>query len=153
VIREDRSLAPEQRNGFVKTIIVGYDDTEPSKRALARAVELAKAFDSRLLVTSVAPIMEGAGRSMGPLDPTDTPERHRAELQEAAATIEAAGLKADLVPATGHPAEAIVLVAQENGADLIVVGTRELGFVQRMLGQSTSEAVAHRARCDVLIVH
>jgi nucleotide-binding universal stress UspA family protein len=153
VIREDRLSAPSKGTAFVKTIIVGYDDTEPSKRARERAVELAKAFDAKLLVTSVAPIMEGAGRSMGPLDPTDMPEKHRAELQEAAATIEAAGLKADLVPVTGHPAEAIVYVAQENAADLIVVGTRELGFVQRMLGQSTSEAVAHRARCDVLIVH
>lgn len=59
----------------------------------------------------------------------------------------------ELVPAIGEPAEAIVEVANEKDADLIVVGTRELGFVERLLGQSVSEAVSRRARCDVLIVH
>jgi nucleotide-binding universal stress UspA family protein len=137
----------------VETIVVAYDDSEPSKRALERAIELAKAFGSKLLVTSVAPIMEAAGRSTGPLDPTDLPQKHRAELEQAASVITAAGVSAALVPAVGHPAEAIVQVARENGAQLIVVGTRELGFAQRLLGQSTSDAVVHRARCDVLIVH
>jgi nucleotide-binding universal stress UspA family protein len=137
----------------MNTIVIGYDDTEASQRALARAIELAKAFGAKLLVTSVAPILEGAGRSAGPLDPTDMPERHRAELEQAQTQATDAGLASQLVLAVGHPAEAIVEVAREHSADLIVVGTRELGFVQRMLGQSTSEAVAHRARCDVMIVH
>ena len=55
--------------------------------------------------------------------------------------------------AVGEPAEAIVTLAEERGADLIVVGTRELGFMQRMLGQSVSGAVSRQASCDVLIVH
>lgn len=134
-------------------IVVGYDDTEASGRALERAIALAKAFGAKLLVTSVAPVMEGAGRSMGPIDPVDPPARHEAELHEAAAAITAAGVNAELVPAIGHPAETIVQVARENGADMIVVGTRELGFMQRLLGQSTSANVARHARCDVLIVH
>jgi nucleotide-binding universal stress UspA family protein len=137
----------------MNTIVVGYDDTEVSKRALERAIQLSKAFGAKLLVTSVSPVMEGAGRSMGPIDPVDPPAKHEAELQEAAAAITAAGVPAELVPAIGHPAETIVQVAADNGADMIVVGTRELGFMQRMLGQSTSQNVAAHARCDVLIVH
>ena len=137
----------------MNAILLGYDDTEASKRALERAIELAKAFQAKLLVTSVAPTVQSAGRSMGALDPTDPPERHQAELEQAAVVIKAAGLSAELFPAVGHPAETIVQIAGDEGADMIVVGTREPGFVERLLGQSISQAVARRARCDVLIVH
>ena len=63
------------------------------------------------------------------------------------------GLVAQYVEAVGHPGEAIVTVAEDHKADLIVVGTREPGFVQRVLGASVSNSVSHRAHCDVLIVH
>jgi nucleotide-binding universal stress UspA family protein len=53
----------------------------------------------------------------------------------------------------GDPAEAIVQLAEERGADLVVVGTREPGFFERVLGHSVSASVQRRARCDVLIVH
>ncbi len=137
----------------MNAILLGYDDTEASKRALERAIELAKAFQAKLLVTSVAPTVQAAGRSMGALDPTDSPERHHAELEQAAAVIKAAGLSAELLPAIGHPADTIVQIAGDEGADMIVVGTREPGFVERLLGQSISQAVARHASCDVLIVH
>ena len=137
----------------MNTIVVGYDDTEASKRALNRAIELAKAFGSKLLVTSVAPVLDASGRSAGAIDPVDPPSKHEEELREAGETIKAAGLSAELVPALGHPAETIVQVANDNGADMIVVGTREISMIARVLGQSTSENVARHARCDVLIVH
>ena len=58
----------------MNAILLGYDGTEESKRALKRAIELAKAFQAKLLVTSVAPTAQvAAGRSMGALDPTDPP--------------------------------------------------------------------------------
>ncbi len=138
----------------MNTIVVGYDDTDESKRALERAMELAKAFQAKLLVTSVAPVVvAGSGRSMGATDPTDSPADHATDLEHAGDTIKAAGLSAELLPAIGHPAETIVTVAAEHDADMIVVGSRELGFLERLLGQSISQAVAAHARCDVLIVH
>jgi nucleotide-binding universal stress UspA family protein len=137
----------------MKTIVIGYDDTEPSKRALDRALGLAKAFGASLVVTSVAPVGSGGGRSMGALDPTDTPADHREELAHARAAIESAGVPAQYVLGVGDAADAIVEAAEEHGADLIVVGARELGFTQRLLGQSVSGEVAREAHCDVLIVH
>ncbi|MGI8863135.1 MAG: universal stress protein [Solirubrobacteraceae bacterium] len=135
------------------TIVLGYDDTEPSRRALARAVQLVKAFGSQLVVTSVAPVNTPAtARSAGP-DPTDTPEEHAAELAAARRELEAQGVSAEYVEAVGHPAESIVSVANDRGADMIVVGTREGGLLERLLGTSVSDSVAHHAHCDVLIVH
>lgn len=136
----------------MKTIIVGYDDTEPAKRALERAADLAGAFGSRLIVTSVVAVVTSAApRSIG-TDPQDEGV-HEAQLAAAKAFLTGRGIEADYIEALGHPAESIVEAAVERGADMIVVGTREPGFAQRLLGNSVSDAVAHRAHCDVLIVH
>jgi nucleotide-binding universal stress UspA family protein len=51
----------------MKTIVVGYDETEASKRALQRAGEIAEAFGAKLIVTSVAPVEFYATRSRGPV--------------------------------------------------------------------------------------
>ncbi len=137
----------------MKTIAVGYDETEPAKRALERAADLAQAFGAKLVVTSVAPVMLSAPRSAGAVDPTDPPELHQAELAHAREYLGTRNLEAEYVNALGEPADAILEAAQEHGADLIVVGSRELGLIQRLLGQSVSQSVAAHAHTDVLIVH
>jgi nucleotide-binding universal stress UspA family protein len=137
----------------MNTIVVGYDDTEPSKRALERAADIAEKFGSRLLVTSVAPVMTPAGHGTAGIDPTDTPSEHHVDLQHAHSYLTGRNLSAELQPAIGEPAETIVEVAEQNGADLIVLGTREPGILERLLGTSVSQAVSRHAHCDVLIVH
>jgi nucleotide-binding universal stress UspA family protein len=137
----------------MKTIVVGYDHTDPSRHALERAAELAKTFDSKVLVTSVAPLLHSSPRSAGPVDPTDSIAHHEQELAEAKSYLDEQGVEAELVPAIGEPAAAIVQLAEERDADLVVVGTREVGVIQRVLGQSVSQEVARRIHRDVLIVH
>jgi nucleotide-binding universal stress UspA family protein len=136
----------------MKKIVLGYDESDAAKRALERAAQIAKAFDSELIVTSVAPAMTSIGRSAGPVDPTDPPSAHIEELKHAQTYLEGEGLAADYVPALGHPADAIAQLAEERGADLIVLGTHTTA-IGRLLGQSVSESVAHKVHCDVLIVH
>ena len=63
------------------------------------------------------------------------------------------GVPHEFAGVVGQPVEEIVDVAERRHADLIVVGTREPGLLERLLGGSVSQAVARRARCDVLIVH
>lgn len=136
----------------MNTVILGYDDSEPSQRALERAVQLTKAFQSKLVVTSVAPIRTGTGR-MGGIDPTEPLEQHIHELYTARERLEAQGIQAEYQPALGQPADTIVELAEQRHADMIIVGTREVNVIQRLLGQSVSETVAHKTHCDVLIVH
>jgi nucleotide-binding universal stress UspA family protein len=137
----------------MKRIVLGYDDTESAKRALKRTCELAKALEGHVVVVSVAPALVSAGRGIGPIDPTDPPERHREELLEAKAVLDEEYIAADYVVGLGDPADLIVETAEQEGADMIVVGTSEPGFIARLLGLSVSETVQRRAHCDVLVVH
>jgi nucleotide-binding universal stress UspA family protein len=98
-------------------------------------------------------VMTGAAHGGGSVDPTDPPEEHEALLDRGRAALAERGIQADAVLATGDPAEAIVELAEQRSADLIVVGTREPGLWERVLGHSVSAAVQRHARCDVLIVH
>lgn len=139
----------------MKTIVVGYDETEAAKRALARAAELATAFNAKVIVTSVAQVLVGAAaaRGIGPLDPVDPPELHREELKHAAAFLGERDIDAEYSVALGDPATEILKLAESRGADLIVVGTREARLLERLIDPSVSGAVQRRAHCDVLIVH
>jgi nucleotide-binding universal stress UspA family protein len=147
----------------MRTIVVGYDDSEAAHRALQRAADLATAFSSRLVVTSVAePVVEFVsplgeaptlGRLPAPGARVDTSEIHRGDLEHARALLNEREVEATFVLGHGFAADAIVNIAEQEGADLIVVGTREPGFLDRLLGGSVSEGVARSARCDVLIVH
>lgn len=140
-------------NGTYQSILVAFDDTEPSRRALERAATLAEAYGSTVLITSIAPLVHSL-----PKVPA-TPERERPsrasseDVERATASLVERGIAAESVEATGDPASAIATLAEKRGVDLVAIGSRGLGPVQRLLGQSVSQAVSRRVRCDVLIVH
>jgi nucleotide-binding universal stress UspA family protein len=124
-------------------ILLAYNDTDVSNRALERAADLARLYEAKLVVTSVTPVAIGAAPSMEP-----GPELRRAEGR-----LGELGIQADLIEAIGDIASAIVEVAEANDVGLIILGTREPSQVERMLGHSVSESVQRMAHCDVLIVH
>ena len=146
----------------MKTIVVGFDATEVAERALARAATLAEAFGARLVVTTVAmPPVPGPGIEAAlPTAPGHFADRGADEFELAERHLERArellagrAPEADFVVEAGVPADRIVAVAEERQADLIVVGTREPGFLERLLGGSVSADVSRSSHRDVLIVH
>jgi nucleotide-binding universal stress UspA family protein len=148
----------------MKRIVVGYDGTEAAKRALDRAAELARAFESEVVVATVTaladlvPVGETVAMPLAPIaapvvDPEVEAERWQEIADEARSRLGDKGISAEIVKPIGEAADEIVRVAEERGADLIVVGTHEPGFLERLLGGSVSQGVARRAHCDVLIVH
>jgi nucleotide-binding universal stress UspA family protein len=62
-------------------------------------------------------------------------------------------VEAEYVVELGDPAERLLEVADQRNADLIVVGSCERGFLERLRGRSVDEAVARRSERDVLLVH
>jgi nucleotide-binding universal stress UspA family protein len=133
----------------MQNIVLGYDDTDAAKRALERAAQLTKAFGSKLTVTSVVPVEPARGG----IDPMESPAKHAEEAAQAREYLEGQGIDADYQGIVGDPADAIVELALARGADLIIVGTREVGMLSRLFGQSVSDRLEHKAHCDVLVVH
>jgi nucleotide-binding universal stress UspA family protein len=127
----------------VQTIVVAYDD--PDSRTLTRAADLAQSLNAALIVTNVV-----SGDSESKEGGTDY---SRARLDQAQAYLAERGLEAELVPASGEPANAIVALVKERKADLIVVGMRKKGFFERLVEGSVAQDVMRRATCDVLAVH
>jgi nucleotide-binding universal stress UspA family protein len=137
----------------MNTIMLAYDGEPAARKALERAATLSKGLGARLIVASVVPLQVGGVRSGGPVDSVDGVSEHARELAEARSYLEAQGVQAEYIEATGEPADAIVAMADEHGADMVVVGSHGRNLIERMLGQSVSDAVAHKSHVDVLIVH
>jgi nucleotide-binding universal stress UspA family protein len=136
----------------MKTILLAYEERPVARDVVERTADLAKAFAARVIVTSVAPVLVTKGQ--GPWDPADPPARHREEVDEAAHTLAELGVtNVETVVTGGEPARAIVELADERKADLIVLGAHDGGLVTRLIGGSVSDAVVHHAHTDVLIVH
>ena len=84
--------------------------------------------------------------TVGPREDVD------AILREAAAEVEAAGVKVRTFARQGEPADAILDVAEEEGADLIVVGNKGMTGAKRFLLGSVPNKVSHHAPSSVLII-
>jgi nucleotide-binding universal stress UspA family protein len=140
---------------MAETIVVGTDGSDTAQQAVAEAVRLAKALDAELhLVTAFEPLRrskvhapEGAQKFYGPM----SNELARSTIDDAASRVRAAGVKVEPHMVQRDPADALLDVAKEVGANLIVVGSQGMSGARRLLG-SVPNKVSHEARCNVLIV-
>jgi len=131
----------------MQRILLAYDGAEPARKALALAADLAKKFEATITVISVVPIHPGRA----PIDPWDDTEVHSAQLKEAAAALHELGIEAELLEPSGAPGPVIEKIASEGKYDVIVIGTRGMNAIGRVLQGSVSEHVATHAETTVVI--
>ncbi|MFN7106061.1 MAG: universal stress protein [Pyrobaculum sp.] len=125
-----------------RRILVAYDGSVYAKNAIKHAVVIAKSFGASLYVITVA------------IDPSQVAiDTAKKVAREAADDITSQGLSvAEVAVRSGVPATEILNYAEEKEVDLIVMGSRGLSTLQRIVLGSVSQTVASRARVPVLIV-
>ncbi len=137
-------------------ILLASDGSEGALKAARAAALLARKFDAPLLIVNVFPplLMTFPSYAMNGLDmPVGLVEEGQQKVLSATGRIadEAGVLHTDRAE-IGIPADTIVRIAGDVGADLVVVGCQGLSELETLLLGSVSDAVAHHARCPVLIV-
>ncbi len=136
----------------IKKIVVAYDTSEQADRAFAFGLDLAQKYSAELVVLAVVQLPE-------PMEEVETEailengrafyERHFAKLPEKTVS---SGVTPRFEVRVGHPADQIIHFANQEGADVIVMGHRGKSLLKQWLLGSTSKRVLSYAHCSVLIV-
>ncbi len=144
-------------NSFYRKIMVATDGSEPVRRAVETAVEIAKISGAKLYAVYVI-----ASGELSIIYPKDvgwgraTLEYFRAEGREATTYVESSGkaenVEVESVILEGKPGDEIVDFAERSNIDLIVMGTLGRAGIERFLLGSVAESVVRHSKKPVLIV-
>jgi nucleotide-binding universal stress UspA family protein len=149
----------EKMRIFPTKILLATDGSEEATLAARTATDVAAKTDSELHVVLVG--LSAAYVGMGPPEIADIPPPRQQELDEEAQRLLDAQVKQIEVDGSnvaqahlrvGRPDEQVVALAEEIGAGLIVMGSRGLGGLRRLLMGSVSDSVVRHAHCPVMIV-
>lgn len=140
-------------------IVVGTDGSDTAKQAVSQAADLAKQVGASLdVVSAYEPVSSTRLREEMKEAPADVAhaisptEDVDATLAEAAESVKALGVEVTTHSRQGDPSDAILDVAEEQKADLIIVGNKGMTGAKRFLLGSVPNKVSHHAPCSVLIV-
>ena len=148
---------------FPTKILLATDGSAEADLATQMAVELSNKTDSELHVIHARrftmPIPQGWSEATPSREEVIQPPYEKIE-QEAQALLDkqvrrieaAGGTVAGVYPRVGQPHEEIVILSEEIGIGLIVMGSRGLGGVRRAVMGSVSDSVVRHAHCPVLIM-
>jgi len=141
-----------------KRIVVGTDGSETAKEAVKTAIELAKMSKAKLeIVSAYEPVpqdrlkQESEHISGDVAHSVNPREDVQFILDKAAADAKKAKVDVVTHPREGDPADAILDVAEENDADLVLVGNKGMTGAKRFLLGSVPNKISHHSPCDVWI--
>jgi nucleotide-binding universal stress UspA family protein len=125
-------------------IVVGTDGSTTASRAVDQAIELAAVTGATLHLVHAWDVSPAMARV----------EDDGSEMLAATAAVAAeAGVTVETHIVRSDPGDALVSVATEVGADLLVVGNRGMSGIQRLLLGSVANRISHHSPCTLLIVH
>jgi len=137
----------------METIVVGYDDSEAARAALAWAIGYARDRDATiLLVYVVASVLEW---ELAAIQVNPDPVRHRFEQLLATSWSEPlreAAIAHESLLMVGRPSESIMQCARDRDASLIVIGMTGRGMLHELVSQSTARHLLHHAQRPVVAV-
>jgi nucleotide-binding universal stress UspA family protein len=146
---------------MVYTIVVGFDGSDHSRKALEAAIEWARVVPEGEIIVACSQERHGPGvgfrgPEIGVEEYWDELERQaEAELDEAAKLVAGAGVKVATACTPDRPDVTIVETARQAGARLIVVGTKGAGYREgqkTVLGSTTTKVLHEAAGIPVLVV-
>src|ERR1700726_4436534 len=132
-----------------RSIVVGTDGSDTATQAVGAKLEIVSAYEpvpTQRLNEERRQAPEDLQWAISPREDVD------ATLEAAATVAREAGVNVDVYPRQGDPADAILDVAEEQEADLIVVGNKGMTGAKRFLLGSVPNKVSHHAPCSVLII-
>lgn len=140
-----------------KVVVVGVDGSDQSVRAASVAADLCRCHGAHLHVVTVVRPPEGWWGIVGSPPPADALASSMSQAQQtildaAIGGIDLEGVEWDATEEIGEPATALADVCRDKEADVLVVGRRGAGLVERLVIGSVADRLAHYAPCPVLIV-
>ena len=138
-------------------IMVPIDGSKCSWKALDYAINIAKAFNSKLILVHVVqqpilPFTDNVGGTFIDRVIEGLTEQGREILRRASDIVKEQGLDYEVILEIGQPADTIVILTERFKVDLVVIGSKGISRVKRFLLGGTSDAVVHHVKCPVLIV-
>lgn len=137
-------------------IVVAYDHSELSRKALKMAIDFAKQDDKIELDVVMVLHLEMSEEYPFTYPLAVKAESHREEVQALRKELEQKLMqlpnKTKTLVLEGNPAQIIVEFAKENETDLIVLGSRGLSGLKEIFLGSVSHYVVQKAECPVLVV-
>jgi nucleotide-binding universal stress UspA family protein len=144
---------------LLQRIVVGTDGSETAAEAVRQAIELARLSGAKLdIVSAFEPVPQARLREESGEIPGDVAyavgprEDVNTALEAAAAPAAQAGVEVHTHAREGDPADAILDVAEEVDASVIVVGNKGMTGARRFLLGSVPNKISHHAPCSVYIV-
>jgi nucleotide-binding universal stress UspA family protein len=138
---------------MISTVAVGTDGSATAAEAVREAAEIARRFGAKLVLLSA--FQDSRGSPTGAAEDielqwaSNSSARVRSILERIEADLGQSGIECDTLADYGDPAEVLVRLAEECGADLLVIGNK--GMKRRVLG-SVPNTVTHKADCSVLVI-